>query len=286
MKRRKVNKYGNYTFKPGGVGSSTSRKLDLTNSLKVKQLNFSSTLRGINIKKALFYSLLISVIIYAIFFSGLFRIDSINVQGPNNKLSDDINREAELYLDSRILGRNWLFLSTKDVKESLNNTFTGQESITVDKVFPNKLLIKTDEARAAVVWKTGPKSYRLSSSGKVVSELGANESISSLPVVTDTNNIPVQIGERVVANDFNVFITKLYEYLRSANMEIEQLTVGSTTAEVAVKLKDGYELRFSTVSSVDSQIKSFQAVQDLLKEQNKKPQQYIDLRIDGKAFYK
>jgi cell division septal protein FtsQ len=82
------------------------------------------------------------------------------------------------------------------------------------------------------------------------------------------------------------FVLKLNDYFKDNKIEVEQIFVSETTSELNVKLKDGYIIKFNTSDTADSQIKSLAATLALIKSQNKKPSEYIDLRVTGKAFYK
>ena len=64
------------------------------------------------------------------------------------------------------------------------------------------------------------------------------------------------------------------------------MSVSDTTVELRVQTTSGYEIRFNSLASPESQIRSLSSTLDLLAAENKKPSEYIDLRVDGRAFYK
>jgi hypothetical protein len=125
----------------------------------------------------------------------------------------------------------------------------------------------------------------VSINGRSLSET-KDQNTNGLPVVIDGSSIPVKVGDRVVSRDFVDFVLKLNDYFKDNKIEVEQIFVTETTSELNVKLKDGYVIKFNTSDPADSQIKSLAATLALIKSQNKKPSEYIDLRVTGKAFYK
>jgi cell division septal protein FtsQ len=125
----------------------------------------------------------------------------------------------------------------------------------------------------------------VSINGRSLSET-KDQNTNGLPVVIDGSSIPVKVGDRVVSRDFVDFVLKLNDYFKDNKIEVEQIFVSETTSELNVKLKDGYIIKFNTSDTADSQIKSLAATLALIKSQNKKPSEYIDLRVTGKAFYK
>ena len=237
------------------------------------------------IKKYSFYILLVGIIIYVIFFSGVFRVSRVDVQGPNSELSQDLQSETNKYIKALFTGDNWLFINSNDLKKQLQKTFTGQESIIVKKTFPNKLEVKTDEQKSAILWKTGARRYIVSINGRTMSEY-KDQNTDGMPTVVDGSNIPVNIGDKVATRDFVDFILKLDGYLKTNNIKIEQYSIAETTSELNVKTSLGYVIKFNTSDPADTQIRALAAVLDLLKSQNKKPSEYIDLRVTGRAFYK
>jgi len=231
------------------------------------------------------YILLIGIIVGVVFFSSIFRIDKVDVQGPNTELSKGLNDEVTKYLKSSLAGKNWLFLDTNSLKGRLQKTFTGQEAIMVEKQFPNKLIVKTDEQKSAIVWKTGSKKYIVSINGRVMSELQGDNN-TGLAVLTDGSSLPVDVGNKILSRDFVNFAIKVGDYVKAKSLGPEQIYITETTKELLVKTTAGYEIKFNTEETPDAQLRSLQATLDLLVSQNKQATQYIDLRVPGRAFYK
>lgn len=225
------------------------------------------------------------VAIYIVFFSGIFRVSRVDVQGPNSELSQDLEIESNKYIKALFTGSNWIFIDSGSLKSQLQKTFTGQESITVKKIFPNRIEVKTDEQQSAIIWKTGNQRYVVSINGRSLSEI-KDQNTNGLPVVIDGSSIPIKVGDRVVSRDFVDFVIKLNDYFRDNKIEVEQIYVNETTSELNAKLKDGYVVKFNTSDPADSQTRSLSASLALIKSQNKKPSEYIDLRVTGKAFYR
>ncbi len=231
------------------------------------------------------YILLLAIAVGVVFFSSIFRIDKVDVQGPNTELSQSLSSEVSKYLNSSLAGKNWLFLDASSLKGRLQKTFTGQEAIVVEKQFPNKLIVKTDEQKAAIIWKTGSKKYIVSINGRVMSEfLGENS--SDLSTLTDGSSLPVDVGNKILSRDFVSFAIKVGDYIKAKSLGPEQIYITETTKELLVKTNAGYEIKFNTEETPDSQLRSLQATLDLLASQKKQATQYIDLRVPGRAFYK
>jgi cell division septal protein FtsQ len=231
------------------------------------------------------YILVSLAIVYIVFFSSLFQVGKFDVQGPNNILSQNLEKEVKNYLNSRLLAKNWLFLNDKDLKSYLQKTFTGQEAISVIKKFPNGLVVSTDEQKPGLLWKTGSRNYILSTSGRVMFEQNKPDG-QPLPQVVDSTNLPVEIGSRVAGRDFVDYVRKVSDFATSNKIVIERIYVLDTTSELYVRTQSGYDIKFSTLQNPDTATRALKATLELLAQQNKKPSSYIDLRVEGRAFYK
>ena len=237
------------------------------------------------IKKYSFYILLILILIYLIFISDIFKVSRVDVQGPNKELSQDLENESNKYIKSLFTANNWIFINTADLKKQLQKTFTGQESIIVTKSFPNKLQVKTDEQKSAIIWKTGARRYIVSINGRAMGEL-KDQNTNGMPTIVDGSNIPVNTGDKVASRDFVDFALKADSYLRANKIEVEQYSIAETTSEMNAKLKGSYTIKFNSTDPADEQIRALAAALELIKSQNKKPSEYLDLRVTGRAFYK
>lgn len=222
---------------------------------------------------------------YLLLFSNIFQIQDIDVQGPNKTLSRDIQKGAEQYLGARLFGRNWLLLSTNELRNNLQKAFGGPESILVEKVFPSRLIIKTDEQAVGMLWKTGSRRYQVSVNGRIVSEMTPEQS-SDLPMVVDLSNIPLDVGEQVVSRQFVSFIATINKEMAILKFVPVNFFVRDTTGELIVRTNQGYEIKFDTTTDVNTQLGALRGVLGLLESQNKKPAEYIDLRVPNRAFYR
>ncbi len=229
--------------------------------------------------------IIVGIITYVLLFSGLFQIREVSVDGPSSNLSDQLQTAAKSYLKSGWLTENWLFLDTKWLADQLKKQFSQSDRIVVEKQFPNKIVIKSDEQNPAMVWQSGGRYYLVSAGGRVITEQGSKDNADLLHV-TDNNNIPVQAGDHVVSKNFVDFATHVQKYAADHSLNPLSFSVTETTTELLAKTPQGYIIKFDTSQDVNSQLRSLTAVLDSLNASKKKPAKYIDLRVRGKVFYK
>ncbi len=90
----------------------------------------------------------------------------------------------------------------------------------------------------------------------------------------------------MVAQEFVDFVNALHEQLPNKNITASQYQISDTTTELIVKTEQGYYIRFDTTRPIEKQMQDLSAVLAQIKKTGKKPGEYIDLRINGKVFYK
>jgi cell division septal protein FtsQ len=134
-------------------------------------------------------------------------------------------------------------------------------------------------------WNSGGVTYALDAGGKIIgllSEVGSN-----VPVVTDSTNLPVKVGDTVAPARFVTFSTTLATNLpKETGIAISSLRVTDTTSELYVVTNKGYQLKLDTTRGVEEQLADLKQVLATLSTQKKTPAEYIDLRIANKAYWK
>ncbi|MSR68279.1 FtsQ-type POTRA domain-containing protein [Candidatus Saccharibacteria bacterium] len=236
-------------------------------------------------RKLLPYLAVLVIIVWVVFISSIFRIDRVDVQGPNTELSQKLSDEVNRYLSSAVAGKNWLFLNGADLKDRLQKTFTGQESVIVEKKFPNRLAVRTGEQKSGIIWQTAGHQYVISVNGQVMADT-QGQNTQGLVVLTDGSSLPVNIGDRILSREFISFAIKIGDYIKANNLGPEKIYITDTTKELIVKTAAGYEIKFNTSVDPESQLRSLKAAIDLLSSQGKQVKEYIDLRVSGRAFYR
>lgn len=121
--------------------------------------------------------LMITVILWLdlIIYLPYFKVDNINYEGleiiRNDEIAQVVNQKLSGYNLWFLPKDNYFLLSTSGLIQSLNKTFS-LEAVTIEKNFPNTLIIKIKEKLSAVIYDDGVEYKILSKSGEVVKDLG------------------------------------------------------------------------------------------------------------------
>lgn len=218
----------------------------------------------------------ILTLLYIIFYSKYFRIKEIIIQG--NVLTSEENISQHIPNNSNI----FLFNSSKTKKLILQNN-PEIKNIDIIRGIPNALKIVILEHDNKIIWESGGNRYLVSSQGKVTKKIN-QEDVFAYPSVIDNKNVPVEISANIVSSSFISFIininSKLFE---STNLSPLYFQVNETTFDLNLYTDSGIYIKFNTMRSSAKQLDNLKKVLIAKKSEIK---EYVDLRIDGLAYFK
>lgn len=237
-----------------------------------------------------------SVTVYVLFFSPYLQITNIEIRGNQELSNNELNQKIQESLRGKYLGivpkNNFLFVSQKNIKNILVNDFKKIREVGFSKRFPDSIDVSIDERKALLVWCSNGKCYLMDENGTPYSEADFNapEFLQNhLLKINDTSGREVVMGEKIIEPAFENYVIAAKDRLGSAGFEAngEYSTPSRMAEEIRIKTVQGPELYFSTQFSLESAMSSMTAV--LKKEIDLQTQgeiEYIDLRNEGKVFYK
>lgn len=119
--------------------------------------------------KIILLFLFISFIVYCIFFSELFMIKNINIDGNqtiSKKNIEEIVRKENLEKNLLFFSQNNFFINNKkNIEEKLFLEFSEIKSISIKKKFPNTVKIEIIEKNPLILWCRAENCYYLDNEG-------------------------------------------------------------------------------------------------------------------------
>jgi cell division septal protein FtsQ len=208
----------------------------------------------------------------------IFTIYNVNVTTPTE--ADNVKSEVQTLLGKSMTQDNLLTLDTGKLAANLITLDPELKAVEVHRIWPHGIQVTVTQKQPALGWSTGNQNYLLDRDGTVIGSLPSG---STLPVVVDGSNLPVQKGQQVVTANFVTFCNDLLANLPSTGLSATGLRVQDTTFDLYVKTNKGYQLIFDTTRPAADEIADLKTVLHTLA--GKAPTQYIDMRISGKAYY-
>jgi hypothetical protein len=177
------------------------------------------------------------------------------------------------------------------VAAQLQHQFPELESVHVSlPVFGYQPVVHVQAAQPALIMSTtSGSSYILATSGRalVAPAQAPNVSGLGLPVVTDQSGLPIHAGSIALPGSTVSYITEVTGQLAAAHLTVASLTLPKATSELDVRL-DGvaYSVKFNLMGQARVEAGAFLATKAQLEQKHINPASYVDVRVDGRAYFK
>lgn len=213
--------------------------------------------------------------------------DSSNVAVQS---TDVYQQAAASILKSSVYNRSKLTIDSDKIAEQLKDKFPelGEMAVTVPLISRRPIITIQPATPAAIL--VGPnKSLVIDSYGRAVLDANLLNSgaADKIPTVKDDSITQDGLGKQVLSTDTVSFITDLNKYLTANNINVESYYIPEQSNEVHVYIAGKpYYIKFTADSDARVGVGSYLALNQKLEADNITPAEYIDLRVDERAYYK
>lgn len=258
-------------------------------------------------KKALQFAFSFAVMLgvfYFLFLSSIFKIQTIEVfqvssqADPENPTETILtkqpfeNQQLQDLLNRSIL-QNLILLNTESLKTTLDQTILNLEDLTIQKDFPNKLIIefKQFDPVANLVNLVGPsriqKFFLIDENGRVTSP---GEQRSDLPTIRIETTEQAETNKTILKPEQLLYALSAKEYfIENFDLEVSDITYLLEAREVHLFTSNQINIWLDAQEDYEEQIDKLIAALPRLNIYEV-PLDYIDLRIDNnngqKIIYK
>lgn len=233
------------------------------------------------------------LIIWALFFSSMFEIKTINVSGNIRTLRSDI----EALVWSQTTKSRFVFARQKNLllfdKDRLNNNLNQIylfNKVEINKKLPGTLDVNVQEKSYAFVWLEDGNYYFADAEGYLIGQISPLDiKEKSLSIIQNSGDAKITDldGVKKINTDRSVTekIIGLYQKLKDS-FEIEKFIIDNELNKITIKIVNGPEIYFDKEMPDESQIEKLNVLKnERLKEDfNKKT--YIDLRFGDRIYYR
>ncbi len=130
-------------------------------------------------------------------------------------------------------------------------------------------------------------SYVVDDTGVAFAQLASDVALEDVYQIEDDISIDVEIGQQVLPIDTIHFIDAVLHQLQVAEHTVETLALPAIANEMHVQLAgDEFVGKFDITGNPRLQSGSFMATRSQLLEENEVPNEYIDVRVSGRAYYR
>jgi cell division septal protein FtsQ len=226
----------------------------------------------------------IGSLFYLFFFSSVFQVEEIKVEG-NNKVSEkEIKEKIEENLKEKFLfleTKSIFTLNIKELKKEILSENILIESLNIEKNLPKELKVIIRERQAVALFRKEEKSFLLDKNSMAFQE-GGRENLFLLKKIDFKGDI---LGKKIIEEETFSKILKIKESVEKIGLKVLEAEV-RTEKRIDFKIERGFSIYFNLDKDLDWQItelKLFFEKEVALEES--KSLNYIDLRFE-KLFYK
>ncbi len=200
---------------------------------------------------------------------------------------------ADRLLTGSVWDHNKVTVDTGKISRQLLAQFPELASVSVTiPLLTHHPIIYLEPAQAALIIQSAASgSFVLNSNGRALlatthDSLVASEA-ASLPVVTDLSGLKLVLGHQVLPADTVSFIQTVAAQLAAKKYTVASMSLPPATSELDVTLAgQPYTIKFNLEDNdARQQVGTFLATITDLQSQSITPAHYVDVRVDGRAYY-
>lgn len=238
--------------------------------------------------------ILLFVFIFVILYYGTIKnLTNIKIDNKNNVAT----RETEIYkkfvteyIGSSILNQTKLLFDSRGLSKELKQRFP--EISAVDINLP--LIGRTPEVKISItkpgfILSSNKQFYVIGINGVALLKLSdvKDQNNLNLHIVNDQAYTKIEPGKAALPKEQALFISTVVEQLESQGYSVDTLTIPSSIYDLHVKLKDeNFYIKFNILEDAKQQVGSFIALHNYMKSKGQTANEYIDVRVGERVFYR
>lgn len=198
---------------------------------------------------------------------------------------------ADKLLAGSIWNRNKITVNTSSVSQGMLKQFPELSSVSVTlPLLSKRPIVYIQTAQPALILSAQNGSFVVDTTGKVLlpsSKLPSGSQLA-LPLVTDQSGLNASINRQALTSGDVSFIQTVVAQLAARHFTVSLMVLPVGSSELDVHLANQpYIVKFNLESGdARQQAGTFLATQAKLQSQNVTPAQYVDVRVDGRSYYK
>lgn len=222
--------------------------------------------------------LVLIIIIWIIFFSGFFRVKNVVINGS---LNTDIQKDLDSFK-----GKNIFTFIFSNKEKQLAQKQSSVKMINIIRGIPDTLKIDVIVRNPLLVWKSQDKIYFIDQDGIIFEQNNPEfwQGEQKLPLIIDQRNLAVKLGQKWLDEEFIYFVKDLYKLAPDiTGLNITEIRINETTFQIEAMTDKNFFAKLDSSRDTPTQLKVLKKILDQYEEEIK---EYVDLRVEGRVYYK
>ena len=198
---------------------------------------------------------------------------------------------AQKLLAESFFNQNKVTIDTDKISKELVKQFPELSNASVTlPLLAHRPIIHIQAAKPSVILNSSGGSYVLDANGRALIPSGKLPSSvrDTLPQINDQSGLEVRLGTQVLTRGNIEFIETVVGQLANKQVKVESFTLPAGTSELDAKIAgQPYFAKFNLQTPPDArqQAGTFLATKAMLERKNTPASKYIDVRVEGRAYY-
>jgi len=188
------------------------------------------------------------------------------------------------------LNSNKLTVDTAKIAADLQKQFPELKAVSVSlPVFGSQPTVYIQPTAPAMILASQDGLFVLDSNGRAlisgndVAKIGELD----LPKVTDQSNLAIQVGQIALPSSTVAFITEVFGQLKAKGLTVTSFVLPSGTEELRTTIQGaGYYVKYNLHGDAREEAGTYLAVKARLDASHTAPHEYVDVRVENRAYYK
>jgi hypothetical protein len=189
-----------------------------------------------------------------------------------------------------VLNGNKLTVNTNQIAANLQKQFPELSAVSVTlPVFGNQPIVYIQPVAPKLILVGKGGMYLLDSEGRALITGNQVPDLDALhvPVVNDQSGLPIALGKIILPKDTVSFIAEVSGQLQAKGLKFTSLTLPAGSTELQARMDGvGYYVKFNLHGNAREEAGAYLAVKAKLESTKKTPAEYVDVRVENKAYYK
>jgi hypothetical protein len=186
--------------------------------------------------------------------------------------------------------RNKLTVDTAKISTDLKKQFPELKVVSVSLPFiGSQPVVYVQPATPKLILLGGGGMYLLDADGRALIPANQVQKLDTLkiPVVSDESNLALQTGKIALPRAAVAFITEVVGQHAAKGISITSMTLPPGANELHVRPEGaGYFVKYNLHGKAREETGAYLAVKARLEADKKTPKEYIDVRVENRAYYK
>jgi len=192
-------------------------------------------------------------------------------------------------LDQSLWSKNKLTLDSRALVTDLQKQFPEvANAIVTVPILGHRPVVRIAVSSPAFILASSQGAYYISETGvPLVKVSEVQNQLAAITTVNDETGLPIAVGTQVLPTDTVMFIRTLLDQMTATNTPVESVTLPLAASELQLRITgQPYAVRFNTAGDAKIQAGTFLAVKKRLEGSREIPKEYIDVRVEERAYYK